>query len=226
LIEGTRLPLILWFLAIYLISRAKTGVFALALSRQIGVNHPTAWRIHHKLMQSMLEREELYTLQDSVQADDAYLGGERSGGKPGRGSENKAPFVAVVSVDAQGQSIYAGFTAIQGFSGPDIENWARTALNTEDQVLTDGRPCFNGIADAGRVRAVIDSGSRKPRDLPQFSWVNIVLGNLKKSLTNAYNAFKFRKYAQHYLSTMSLLRADVNTGQSPEHWFRSAESSC
>ena len=33
-----------------------------------------------------------------VQIDDAYLGGERNGGKAGRGSENKIPFVFAVGV--------------------------------------------------------------------------------------------------------------------------------
>jgi transposase-like protein len=209
LFQGTRLPLTIWFLAIYLISQAKTGLSALALSRQLGVSYPTAWRIHHKLMQSMLEREALYTLQGSVQADDAYLGGERSGGKPGRGSENKVPFVAAVSVDAQGHPIYARFTAIKGFTGPAIADWARTTLEKECQVLTNGLPCFNGIADAGPGHAAIVSGGRKPKDLPQFNWVNTVLGNLKTSLSGAYHAFKFRKYAQRYLSTMTVASTTV-----------------
>ena len=231
LFQGTRLPLTTWFLALYLISQAKRGLSALALKRQLGVSYPTAWRIHHKLMQSMLEREALYTLQSSVQADDAYLGGENPGGKPGRGSENKAPFVAAVSMDAQGHPIYARFTAIQGFTSTAIEDWARSTLDTECQVLTDGLLCFNGIADAGRAHAVVVAGGRKPRDLPQFRWVNTVLGNLKTGLSGAYHAFKFRKYAQRYLSTMtyrfnrrfnlaalplSLLRAAVNTGPRPE----------
>ena len=241
LFQGTRLPLTTWFLALYLISQAKTGLSALALKRQLGVSYPTAWRIHHKLMQSMLEREALYTLQGAVQADDAYLGGENPGGKAGRGSENKVPFVAAVSVDARGRPVYARFTAIKGFTSTAIEGWARSTLDTECQVLTDGLPCFNGIADAGRSHAVIVAGGRKPRDLPQFGWVNTVLGNLKTGLSGAYHAFKFRKYAQRYLSTttyrfnrrfnlatlpMSLLRAAVNIGPRPERWLRAAESSC
>jgi hypothetical protein len=56
--------------------------------RQLGVSYPTAWRIHHKLMTAMSEREDRYLLHGSVQIDDAYLGGERSGGKAGRGSES------------------------------------------------------------------------------------------------------------------------------------------
>ena len=154
-------------------------------------------------MQAMVEREEIYTLRGFVQADDAYLGGENPGGKAGRGSRNKVPFVAAVSVDAQGHPVYARFTAILGFASTAIEDWARSTLNTECQVLTDGLPCFNGIADAGRSHAVIVAGGRKPLDLPQFRWVNTVLGNLKTGLSGAYHAFKFRKYAQRYLSTMT-----------------------
>jgi hypothetical protein len=94
--QGTKLPLVTWFLAIYLLSQAKTGLSALALKRQLGVSYRTAWALQHKLMQAMTEREECYVLSGTVQLDDAYLGGERTGGKAGRGSENKVPFVAAV----------------------------------------------------------------------------------------------------------------------------------
>jgi hypothetical protein len=96
--QGTKLPLTIWFLAIYLISQAKTGLSALALKRQLGVSYPTARLIHHKLMQVMADRESRYVLDGKVQVDDTYLGGERTGGKVGRGSENKVPFVAAVSL--------------------------------------------------------------------------------------------------------------------------------
>ncbi|WP_295393392.1 IS1595 family transposase [uncultured Thiodictyon sp.] len=89
--EGTKLGLTVWFLAIYLISEAKTGLSALALKRQLGGSYPTAWLIHHKLMQTMVEREAAYVLGGTVQIDDAYLGGELSHGTAGRGSENKIP---------------------------------------------------------------------------------------------------------------------------------------
>ena len=49
LFEGTKLRLTMWFLAIYLISQAKTELSALALKRDLGVSYPTAWLIHHKL---------------------------------------------------------------------------------------------------------------------------------------------------------------------------------
>ena len=49
------MPLTVWFLAIYLISQAKTGLSALALKRQLGVSYPTAWLLHHKINRAMAQ---------------------------------------------------------------------------------------------------------------------------------------------------------------------------
>jgi transposase-like protein len=111
--QGTKLPLTTWFLAIYLISQAKTGLSSLSLKRQLGVSYPTAWLMHHKLMQAMVVREERYRLEGQVQVDDAYLGGERTGGKVGRGSENKLPFIAAVSLSEAGHPQQVRLTPVQ-----------------------------------------------------------------------------------------------------------------
>ena len=120
LFQSTKLPLTIWFLAIYLISQAKTGLSALALKRYLGVSYPTAWLIQHKLMEAMSERETNYTLSGQVQIDDAYFGGELSGGKAGRGSENKVPFVAALSLDDEGHPLRIKLTPVSGFTSKAI----------------------------------------------------------------------------------------------------------
>lgn len=119
-------------MAIYLISQAKTGLSALALKRHLGVSYPTAWMIHHKLMQAMVEREARCTLSGHVQIDDVYLGGERSGGKAGRGSENKVPFVAAVSLNQDGHPVHAQLTPVAGFTLTAIARWAQSCLSSRD----------------------------------------------------------------------------------------------
>ena len=57
----------------------------------------------HKLMEVMRVREDPRQHEGRVEIDDAYLGGERTGGKVGRGSENKVPFVAAVQTTPEGQ---------------------------------------------------------------------------------------------------------------------------
>ena len=190
--QGTKLPLTTWFVAIYLISQAKTGLSALALKRHLGVSYPTAWLIHHKLMQAMAEREARYVLDGPVQVDDAYLGGERSGGKAGRGSENKVPFVAAVSLSDEGHPLRTKLTPVPGFSLNAIAQWARAHLAPGSTVFSDGLACFGAVTTAGCTHQPTVVGRRKPKDLPEFQWINTVLGNLKTSLSGSYHAFDFR----------------------------------
>ena len=93
--ENTKLPLTTWFLAIYHLTQSKGGISSIELGRRLGVKQPTAWLMKHKLMRAMAEREaKKPQLQGRVEIDDAYLGGERSGGKRGRGAAgDPAPFV-------------------------------------------------------------------------------------------------------------------------------------
>jgi transposase-like protein len=203
LFGSTKLPLTKWFLAIYLISQAKTGLSALELKRHIGVSYPTAWLIHHKLMTAMTAREAQHRLSGTVQVDDAYLGGERAGGKPGRGSENKVPFVAAVSLNEQGNPVYAKLTPVPGFTSDAISTWARSSLAAGTDVLSDGLGCFAAVTEAGCTHRVEVVGQRKPRDLPQFKWVNTLLGNLKTMLSGAYKAFGYGKYADRYLGAFA-----------------------
>ena len=54
-------------------------------------------------MEVMLRPEECRQLTGRIEANDAYLGGGRPGGKPGRGSENKVAFVAAVQTTESGR---------------------------------------------------------------------------------------------------------------------------
>ncbi len=51
--------------------------------RHLGVNYKTAWRMKHKIMQVMAEREATRRLSGFVQIDDAYLGGSATAARLG-----------------------------------------------------------------------------------------------------------------------------------------------
>jgi len=127
LFQGAHLALTVWFLALYLISQAKTGLSALALKRHLGV-YPTAWLIEHKLMQTTTERDAQYTLCGEGLVDDAYLGGERVGGKAGRGSENKVPLVAAVSLNSEKHPLHTQMIPVPGLTCAALADWAKAAL--------------------------------------------------------------------------------------------------
>jgi transposase-like protein len=119
--HGTNLPLTQWFLAIYFVTQGKSGLSILELRRMLGLSYKAAWRLKHKLMQAMFEREEKTILAQRVETDGAYLGGERTGGKVGRGSENKVPFIAAVETSHDGHPLRAVFTRAATFSSHDVD---------------------------------------------------------------------------------------------------------
>ena len=93
--DSAKLPLTLWFQALYLMTQDKKGCSAMKLYR-LGISYNAAWHMRHKLVQVMMERDRTHSLGGSVQFDDVYLGRKRSGGKRGRGAPGKTHFVAAV----------------------------------------------------------------------------------------------------------------------------------
>ena len=103
-------------------------------------------------MQAMVQRERDYVLCGTVQVDDTYLGG----GTAGRGSENKVPFIGVVSVDQHGHPLRAKFTPVLGFTRQAIAAWAGDNLSPANTVASDGlQPQFTpaGLDAFDRDRA-------------------------------------------------------------------------
>ena len=87
--ERSRTPLHKWFYAMFLFTNSRHGVPAKELQRQLDVTYKTAWRMAHEIRKFMAEVDGETPLGDTVEADETYVGGKRSGGKRGRGAPNK-----------------------------------------------------------------------------------------------------------------------------------------
>lgn len=199
-LADTKLPLRLWWLAMYLTTQAKNGISALELGRKLGVCYRTAWRMKHKLMAVMANREVARVLTGVVQVDDAYLGGERSGVANGKQWENKVPFVAAVSTH-EGRPRYIRLDPVPSFNRDHLQAWATRSLASDATVVSDGLTAFTGIARAGIPHeSIVSGGGRKATQQPRLRWVNVILSNLKTALSGTHHALKFAKYGGRYLA--------------------------
>ena len=195
--NGTHLPLTTWFLAIYLLTQRKNGVSALQLSRELGVSYNTAWKLKHKLLEVMHERNQGETLTGRIEIDDAYLGGERPG-KRGRGAEHKVPFIAAVQTDEEGHPQRVQLRRVSGFTLTGIRRYAQQAIAPGSQVISDGLGCFRAFDTATYLHdRHITGGGRASVENPEFNWVNTLLGNVKNAITGSYHAIR----GQHMRAT-------------------------
>jgi transposase-like protein len=198
--EASKLALPRWFLAMHLLTQAKNNVAALELMRHLGVSYKSAWLMKHKLMEVMYLRERPRQLTGRVEIDDAYLGGERTGGKPGRGSENKVPFVAAVQTTESGQPELVCLSQ-QPFTKAAMQAFADRSLLLPLTLVSDGLNCFSVADDIGAHHDQhVTGGGKASAKKAQFWAVNTVLGNLKTALSGTYHAFDFVKYAHRYLA--------------------------
>lgn len=184
----TKLPLTTWFLAMYLLTQPKNGTSALELKRHLGIGYNAAWRMKHKLLQVMKERDDARPLLGIIQLDDVYWGGERHGGKRGRGAPGKTPFVAAVQTNEDGHPIAMRFTRLKGFRKEEIARWAQRHLQAACIVVSDGLNCFRGVKAAGcQHEAIVTGGGPACVTLEAFTWVNTMIGNVKSSMEGSYH---------------------------------------
>ncbi len=197
---ATKVPLRTWFRAMYHLTQSKQGISSIELARRLGVTQTTAWTIKHKLAQVMMERDASQRLRGRVELDDAYLGGERSGGKRGRGAPGKTPFVAAVETTPEGKPVRLKLRRVSGFCGRAISGFARRGLHPDCEVASDGLACFAAVAEAGCRHEVIKTGSgAAAARTPAFKWVNTALGNIKAAITGTYRSIS-RKHVPRYLA--------------------------
>ena len=216
--ESTKVPLPKWFLAMHLLSRAKTNLSALAMSRDLGVSYPTAWLMKHKIMELMRQREASRQLTGRVEMDDAYLGGERSGGKSGRGSENKVPFVAAVQTTESGQAVLVCLAQLP-FTKTALAEFCSRALVRPLTVVSDGLACFTVAEHAGVHERVVTGGGKASVKLKQFRAVNTAIGNLKTAMSGTYHAIKFAKYGHRHRRRVPV---QIQSAVRPEHHLEEA----
>ena len=128
--------------------------------------------------------------------------GQRRGGKSGRGAPGKTPFVAAVELNREGRSAKMRLSRVGGFRSEEIEAWARCHLEPGTVVVSDALGCFRAVRQAGCFHQpfVTGSGPASARH-PALTWVNTILGNIKRSLHGTYHHLS-SKHLPRYLVTL------------------------
>jgi len=184
----------------YLLTQLKNGISVLELKRQLGIGYNAAWRMKHKLLQVMKERDDSKPLLGAIQVDDAYWGGEHNGGKRGRGAEGKMPFIAAVQTDEDGHPIAMRCTELKGFRKTEIAQWAKRHLVASSLGVSDGLRCFAGVIEAGcQHHSIITGGGPDSFKIEAFIWVNTMIGNVKNSMHGSYHAIS-KRHLPRYLA--------------------------
>lgn len=205
ILEGTKLPIIKWLMAIGLILNAKKGISSLQLSRDLGINKNTAWYLQKRIRWAMGEDDTF--LQGLVEADESYIGGplvnkheklkeERQYYRAGM--EHKTPVLGML--ERKGKIIVK---VLDKAWGKEIKPLMKRMIDPNSEIVTDG---FGGYKDLGLhfEKHVILNHSKKIRRIEDYH-TNTIEGfwsMFKRAIVGQYHKIT-SKHLQEYINEMA-----------------------
>ena len=198
--QGTRKPLLLWFHIMWWVVAQKTGVSASNMMDFMGFgSYETVWSWLQKLRRAMV-RTGRDKLTDTVEVDDAYIGGREIGtGKQGRGAETKT--LVVIATECIGKQIgRVRFRCIDEASAENLIPFIQDNVSENSTVITDGWSGYKPLQKMSefkhQVKIISGSGKEAHELLPH---VHLVVSLLKRWLNGTHQGKVSPKYLQYYL---------------------------
>ena len=195
--ERTRMPLVLWFRAIWWVTSQKNGVSALGLQRVLGLGcYRTAWICLHKLRHAMV-RPGRDKLSGQIEVDETYLGGLEEG-VIGRKAEKKA--LIAVGAEENGKGIgRIRMCQIKDASAASLHPFVVNNVEPGSIIHTDGWEGYSGLDKQGYLHKVTVLRGKKESASELLPRVHRVISLLKRWLMGTHQGAISHEYLDYYL---------------------------
>jgi transposase-like protein len=193
--QDSRLPLTLWFRAIWYVTSQKNGVSALGVQRVLGLgSYQTAWAWLHKLRRAMI-RPGRDRLAGEVEVDETYWGAEEKG-VIGRLTHKKV----LVMVAAQVKGVAIGrirIRCVADLTKASLHGFIGEAIEPGSVVKTDGLNAYRGMAGYRHEPMVI--AKRKASEDDLLPRVHQVVSLVKRWLLGTHQGAVQPDHLDYYL---------------------------
>jgi transposase-like protein/ribosomal protein L37AE/L43A len=194
--QGTHLPLITWFRAMWQITSQKNGVSALGLQRVLGLgSYKTAWLMLHKLRQAMVRpgRERLCGV---VEVDETYWGTKESGGATGRLIFQKSLIAVAAEQDGSGIGRIR-MERIANFDRATLHGFISENVEPGSTVHTDGLNSYRQMVGYNHDRRVQRQQDEGEHLLPR---VHRAVSLLKRWMLGTHQGAIGQQHLDDYLN--------------------------
>jgi hypothetical protein len=221
LFRDSKLPILTWLRAIFLVMQDKRGVSALQLMRQLALgSYTTAWAMLQKIRHALVQRDDRYTLAGPmIELDGASFGRQETGNQ----SEVLIAIETKDWIDDKGRpKSKAGFAKVVVATETKSESQAFVdkVIKPGVSINTDGSPALRNLDNfdvdfqvTNNTPAILD------RWLP---WVHRFISNAKAWLIGTHHGID-AKYLSRYIGEYTYR---FNRRHDPDSLFHRALFAC
>ena len=193
--QDTRIPLRVWFRAMWQVVSQKSGMSAIGLQRVLGLSrYETTWMMIHRLRTAMI-RPGRDRLDGPVQVDETYIGGSRPG-KRGRGAVGKT-LVLVAVEDKDGRCGRIRLHKVKDAAGTSLIPAIKDSVQPKSEVCTDGWEGYSQLAAFGYKHRIIRKDAVVGDNL--LPLINRVVALLKRWLLGTHQGAMQSSHLDYYL---------------------------
>lgn len=195
----TRKPLKIWFQAMWYVTSQKFGGSALGLKRILGLgSYQTAWSWLHKMRHAMV-RPDRDLLCGNIEIDETIIGGERHGGKRGRGAENK--FIVVIAIEVIDPKGFGRvrMKQIDSANSQNLLSFITDNVTKGSEIRTDSWKGYSDLESYGYFHSKINiSESGDPAHV-SMPGVHRIASLLKRWLLGTHQGSVSSKHLEYFL---------------------------
>lgn len=150
LYENTKIPIRLWFGAMYLATTHKKGISSMQLATDLGICQKSAWHMMHRIREAMYDADGETQLKGTVQSDESYFGGlnknrhadKQYENSQGRSTNGKTPVVGLIEVGGKVRTFVVNDT-----DSHTLHSLIDLHVDKDATIVTDAHGSYNGLGE-------------------------------------------------------------------------------
>ena len=173
--ENTKLSLVKWFVAMYLISSHKKGISSHQLSRDIHVTQATAWYMLQKI-RLLYPQSDAEAFEGTVECDEVYIGGKekwkhksmRTPKTQGRSTKTKTPLFGMMErstfINESGEReniTYVHAFVVKNTNRDSLQPIIQQFVEEGSTIISDELNAYNGLSELGYTHEVVKHGEEE-----------------------------------------------------------------